>query len=143
MVRVICHKANHRRRRMVQCYSTGDGNMSFHKGTLAIELVHPSDHSSPQSKRQMDRFSRFAQLTAESAYTLQYGRPYPPELPLPMEDLDLPCNACCFGPIPLPSNRHHRSNGDCLEGKGGELSGLLCAILCATIVHSAHTYEPT
>jgi len=38
-----------------------------------IELVHPSAHSSPQSKRQMDRFSRFAQLTAESAYTLQWA----------------------------------------------------------------------
>jgi len=33
-----------------------------------------------------------------------------------------------------PSNRHHQSNDDCLEGK---LSGLFCAILCATIVHSA------
>jgi len=43
--------------------------------------------------------------------------------------------------IPLPSNRHHRSCGDCLEGKGEKLSGLFCAILCATIVHSAmHTH---
>jgi len=42
-------------------------------------------------------------------------------------------------PPPLPSNRPHRSNGDCLEGKSleGKLSGLFCAILCATIVHSA------
>ena len=38
---------------------------------------------------------------------------------------------------PLPSNRHRRSNGDCLEGKRGKLSGLIYAILCATIVHSA------
>jgi len=39
----------------------------------AIELVHPSAHSSPQSKRRMDRFSPFAQLTAQSDYrpTLQ------------------------------------------------------------------------
>ena len=42
---------------------------------------------------------------------------------------------------PLPSNRHHRRCGDCLEGKGEKLSGLFCAILCATIVHSAmHTH---
>jgi len=41
----------------------------------------------------------FAQLTAESAYTLQLA-PYPPELPLPMGDLDLPCNTWCFRPMP-------------------------------------------
>jgi len=49
---------------MVQFYSTGDGNVSFHKAhwrhlANTIELVHPSAHSRPQSKRQMDRFSRF------------------------------------------------------------------------------------
>jgi len=49
-----------------------------------IELVHPSAHSSPQPKQQMDRFNRFTQLTAETAYTFFSGRPYPPELPLPM-----------------------------------------------------------
>ena len=37
-----------------------------------IELVLPSAHLSPQPKHQIDRFSRFAQLTAESAYTLQW-----------------------------------------------------------------------
>ena len=42
---------------------------------------------------------------------------------------------------PLPSHRHHWSNGDCLESNRGKLSGLFCAILCATIVHSAmHTH---
>jgi len=40
----------------------------------------------------------------------------------------------------LPSNRHCRSNDDCLEGKR-KLSGLFCAVLCATVVHSAmHTH---
>jgi len=38
-----------------------------------IELVHPSDHASPQSKWQMDRFTIFAQLTAESTYPLQWA----------------------------------------------------------------------
>jgi len=32
---VMCHKAHRRRRWIVQCYSTGDGNMSSHEGTLA------------------------------------------------------------------------------------------------------------
>jgi len=47
--------------------------------------------------------------------------------------------------LPLPSNRHHRSNGDCLEGKRENYQiYLFCAILCATIVHSAmHTHEQT
>jgi len=38
-----------------------------------IELVHPSAHWSAQPKRQIDRFSFFAQLTAESAYILQWA----------------------------------------------------------------------
>jgi len=37
----------------------------------------------------------FAQLTAESAYTVQYQ----PELPLPTGDLDLSCNTWCFWPM--------------------------------------------
>ena len=39
----------------------------------SIEAVHPSAHSSPQFKRQIDRLSRFAQLTAESAYNSQWA----------------------------------------------------------------------
>ena len=34
VVKVICHMAHRRRRRMVQCYSTGNG-VSSHEGTLA------------------------------------------------------------------------------------------------------------
>jgi len=34
-VKVIWYKAHRRRRRMVQCYSAGDGNMFSHEGTLA------------------------------------------------------------------------------------------------------------
>jgi len=49
---------------------------------------------------------------------------------------------------PLPSNRHHRSNGDCLEEwrvRRKIIRSVLCAVLCATIVHSAmhtHTNRP-
>jgi len=50
-----------------------------------IEFVLPSAQSSPQPKRQFDRFSRFfAQLTAESPYTLQWDTPFPSKLPIPM-----------------------------------------------------------
>jgi len=34
VVKVICHKAHRSRRRVVQCYSIGDGNTSSHEGTL-------------------------------------------------------------------------------------------------------------
>ena len=42
VVKVIRHKAHRRRRRMVQCYSTGAGNVSSHYGTL----VPPGEYDS-------------------------------------------------------------------------------------------------
>jgi len=53
VVKVIWHKAHCCCRWMVQCYSTGDGNVSFHKGTLAPHgeydwTLHLLAHSSPQ-----------------------------------------------------------------------------------------------
>jgi len=71
----------------------------------------------------------FEQLTAESGYTLQWA-PLSTRIALPMEDLDLPSNTWCFQPTPLPSNRHHRSNGDCLECKGKIITSVLSNILC-------------
>ena len=66
---------------MVQCYSTGDSNVSSQAPMRAhwlhlantIELVHPSAHSSPQPKSKWIGSAAFAQLTAESAYTLQWA----------------------------------------------------------------------
>jgi len=61
--------------------------------TNTIELVHPSAHSTPQSKRRMYRFSRFCTAYGRKCLYFNYnGCPYPPELPVRMEDLDLPCN---------------------------------------------------
>jgi len=68
---------------MVQCYSTGDGNVSFHQGTLATELVHPSAHSSPQSKQQMDRFSRFCTVYGRKCLYFTMGAPIHQNCPLP------------------------------------------------------------
>jgi len=92
---------------MVQSHSPTGGNVSSHEGTLAP----PGEYdwtcasfglleSTPQPKRQMDRFSRFAQLTAESADIglLYNGRPYPPELPLQMGDLDRHVTHDALGP---------------------------------------------
>jgi len=71
--------------------------------TNTIELVHPSAHSSPQSKRQMDRFScaktaKPIQLTTESDYTLQWA-PLSTIIAASHRDLDLPCNTWCFQPM--------------------------------------------
>jgi len=44
----------------------------------------PWANSSPQPKEYLDRFSRFAQLTAECPYTLQLAVPSPSKLPISM-----------------------------------------------------------
>ena len=45
---------------------------------------------------------------------------------------------------PLPSNRHHRSSGDCLEGKVCSIRSVLCNIVCNNCAQcDAHTYEQT
>ena len=59
-----------------------------------------------------------------------------------------PHNMVNFGLLtaasPLPSNRHHRSSGDCLEGKGETVKSVLCSIVCNNCAQcSAHTYEQT
>ena len=47
----------------------------------------------------------------------------------------------------LPSNRHHRSNGDCLEVwriRGKITGSVLCNIVCNSCTQcNAHTYEQT
>jgi len=53
-------------------------------------LLH-SVHPSPQPKRQIDRFSRFAQLTAERPYTLQWA-PLSRKIAPTHGDLDPPSN---------------------------------------------------
>ena len=73
---------------MVQCYSTGDRNVSSmraHWRHLAntIELVHPSAHSSPQPKRQMDRFSRFCTAYGTKCLYFTMGALIHQNCPLP------------------------------------------------------------
>jgi len=75
---------------MVHCYSTGDGNVSFHKGTLAppgeydwtcasfgpLESTTDTANGSVQS---------FLHSLWQKVYIILYnGRSYQPELPLPM-----------------------------------------------------------
>jgi len=57
---------------MVQCYSTVNSNVSSHEGTLA-----------PQSKRQMDRFSRFCAAYGTKCLHFTMGTPMPQNCSLP------------------------------------------------------------
>jgi len=51
--------------------------MRAHWRHVANELVLPSAHPSPQPKRQSISSAVFAQLKAESPYTLQWHAPLP------------------------------------------------------------------
>ena len=43
--------------------------------------------------------------------------------------------------VPLPSNRHHRRNRDCLEGKREIIRSVLCSIVCNNCAqYIAHTW---
>ena len=89
VVKVICHKAHRRRIQMVQCYSTGDGNVSSHEGTLAppantIELVHPSPTRVHNRNVKSIGSDVFAQMAAECPYTLQWSTCFPLKIALPM-----------------------------------------------------------
>jgi len=78
---------------MIQCYSTGDGNVSFLKGHMAntIELVHPSTPSSPHPRREMDRFSHFCTAYGRKCLYFKMGA-------LVYQNCPFPCNTC-FRPM--------------------------------------------
>jgi len=61
--------------------------------------VHPSAHSSPQSKWQMDRFSRFCTAYCRKCLYFTMGAPIHQNYPLPMGDLNLSCNMWYFRPM--------------------------------------------
>jgi len=96
---------------MVHCYSTGDGNVSFHKGTLAppgeynwtCASLGPLKSTTDTANGSVQSFLHSLRQKVPILYN---GRPYPPEMLLPMGDLDLPSNTWCFQPI-----RVHNPNG--------------------------------
>jgi len=109
VVKVICHKAHRCHRRMVQCYSKGDGNVSSHEGTLAPSGEYnwtcaSFDPFESTTKWQMDRWP-FLHSLRQCAYNLQWA-PLSTRIALPMGDLYLSCNTWCFGPMPA-----HNANG--------------------------------
>jgi len=106
-----------------------------------IEHVHPSAHSSPQLKRQMDRFSHFCRAYGRKCLYFTMGAPVHQNCPFPRKIWTSYVTRDAFGPSPLPSNRHHRNNGDCLEGKEGNYQVCsvqycvqqLCTVQCTHI----------
>jgi len=110
--KVIWHKVHRCLRRMVQCYSTGDGNVSFHKGTLAPPGEYDWTCASFRPTRVHSRNGKwigsavFAQLMKESAYTLQWA-PLSTRIAPSRGGSGPPiCNTWCFQPM-----RVHIPNG--------------------------------
>jgi len=69
------------------------------------------------------------------------GRFYPPELPLPWKIWTSHVTRDAFGLSALPSNRRHRSNDDCLEGKAEIIRSVLGNIVCNNCAQcNAHTH---
>ena len=86
VVKVICHKA-HRRRwfKVIRQVTATCPSIRAHWRHLAntIELVHPSAQSSPQSKRQMDGFSRFCTAYGRRCLYFTMGAPIHQNCPFP------------------------------------------------------------
>ena len=132
MVKVICRKAHRRHRRMVQCYSTGDGNVSSHEAhwhhlANTIELVHPSAHSSPQSKRQMYRFSRFYTGYSRKCLYFTMGAPIHQNCPFKWGIWTCHVTHDALGPCE-PTNKRHldRFSRVCTDYRGVTLYWFAC-----------------
>jgi len=122
----------------------------WHHLAATIELVHRLAYLSPQPIRQIDRFSRFLHRSRQEVPILYNRLPYPPQLPRAKGHVDRFsrfCTADCrvslycamvrpFLPDPLPQIDIIGAMAIVWRVRG-KLSGLFCAILSATIVHSA------
>jgi len=83
------HKTHRRRRRMVQCYSTGDGNVSSHESTLAPPGEYdwicvsfgPPKFTIQRANRPVKTLLHSSRQKVPIIYN---GRAYAPELPLQM-----------------------------------------------------------
>ena len=56
--------------------------------------------------------------------------------PLPPHTQNVTSNVMMYALFPLPSNRQHLRNNDCLEDNEGKISALFYAVLCTMVVHS-------
>jgi len=65
-----------------------------------IELVHPSAHSSPQSKRRMDKFSRFCTAYGRKCLCFTMGAPIHQNCPFAWKIWTSRVTRDAFGPFP-------------------------------------------
>ena len=73
------------------------------------------DHPNLNPKRHLDRFSRFAQLTAECPYTLQWAAPPPQNCPFPWQ-VRSPSSTWFLGPTRVLNQTASRSVQPCFQG---------------------------
>jgi len=98
---------------MVQCYSTGDGKVPFHKGTLAPPGEYDWTCASFGPVESTTNTANgwwvqpFLHSLRQKACILYNGRPYPPELPLPMGDWTSHVTHDAFGPCASPQPKRH------------------------------------
>jgi len=109
---------------MVQCYSTGDGNVSSHEGTLAPPGKYdwtcasflPLESTTELANGSVQLFLHSLRQKVPILYN---GRPYPSELPLPMRNLDLPCNTMLSAyTSPQPKRHLNRFSRLCTDDHG-------------------------
>ena len=101
--KVIAHKANCVPKLVAMATSLS---------TSGPHLTHDSyGHSDPTTQTASPLVPPFSHRGPHSVLYFTIGRPFPPQkCPFPW--------GICTSISPLPSNRHHPSSGDCLEGKG-------------------------
>jgi len=109
VVKIIWHQAHRRRRRMVQSYSQGGGNVSSHDGTLALPcecdwtcaFFGPLESTTQMANRSVQPFS-----TAHGRKCLYFtmGAPIHQNCPFPWE-IWTPSNIWCVRPM-----RAHNTN---------------------------------
>jgi len=99
---------------MVQCYSTGDGNVSFHKGTLAPPGKYDWTCASfgpleSTTERANGSVQLFLHSLRQKLPILYNGHPCPPELPFPMGIWTSHVTHDAFGPCESTTQTAPRS----------------------------------
>jgi len=108
-----------------------------------IELVHPSAHSSPQSKRQMDRFSRFCTAYGRKCLYFTMGAPINQNCPFPWKIWTSHVTRDAFGPSPFPQIDIIGAMVVVWRVRGKIIRSVLCNIVCNNCAQcNAHMNRP-
>jgi len=94
------------------------------------ELVHPSAHSSPQSKWQMDRFSCFCTAYGRKCLYFTMGAPIHQKCPFPWGIWTSHVTRGAFGPSPFPQIDIIGAMVIVCRVMGKIIRSVLCNIVC-------------